>query len=178
MAPTGAESVPQPHGGEPNCTTLERHMSMVFCRGCGKQIHETAPTCPGCGAPQSIPQVNPFPVPKAVSDSWREVFALIEKAGGPSLRNASKLCSFGERCKVLLNVWALLFGPFYYVAKGMWKRAITYSLLMIAGGTAYEQIVGGGAYRYAFPIICAGLWMQLANISYYKLVVQDDRGWI
>jgi uncharacterized membrane protein YvbJ len=25
---------------------------MVFCRGCGKELHETAPTCPQCGAPQ------------------------------------------------------------------------------------------------------------------------------
>lgn len=25
---------------------------MVFCRGCGKEIHETAPFCPHCGAPQ------------------------------------------------------------------------------------------------------------------------------
>lgn len=28
-------------------------MSMVFCRGCGKEIHETAVSCPHCGAPQS-----------------------------------------------------------------------------------------------------------------------------
>ncbi len=27
-------------------------MSMIFCRGCGKQIHETAESCPQCGAPQ------------------------------------------------------------------------------------------------------------------------------
>ncbi len=27
-------------------------MGMVFCRGCGKEIHETAPSCPHCGAPQ------------------------------------------------------------------------------------------------------------------------------
>lgn len=27
-------------------------MAMVFCNGCGKEIHETAPTCPHCGAPQ------------------------------------------------------------------------------------------------------------------------------
>lgn len=26
---------------------------MVFCRGCGKEIHETAPNCPHCGAPQT-----------------------------------------------------------------------------------------------------------------------------
>lgn len=25
---------------------------MMYCTACGKQIHESAPTCPGCGAPQ------------------------------------------------------------------------------------------------------------------------------
>jgi hypothetical protein len=29
-------------------------MALVFCRGCGKQIHESALTCPGCGAPQKV----------------------------------------------------------------------------------------------------------------------------
>ncbi|MFZ4833409.1 NINE protein [Rouxiella sp. Mn2063] len=29
--------------------------SMVFCRGCGKEIHETAISCPSCGAPQRVP---------------------------------------------------------------------------------------------------------------------------
>jgi TM2 domain-containing membrane protein YozV len=27
-------------------------MSMIFCRGCGKEIHETALSCPHCGAQQ------------------------------------------------------------------------------------------------------------------------------
>lgn len=27
-------------------------MAMIFCRGCGKEIHEAAETCPHCGAPQ------------------------------------------------------------------------------------------------------------------------------
>ncbi|HEY6308593.1 MAG TPA: TM2 domain-containing protein [Candidatus Angelobacter sp.] len=27
-------------------------MAMVFCTGCGKQIHDSAPTCPSCGAVQ------------------------------------------------------------------------------------------------------------------------------
>lgn len=32
-------------------------MGMVFCRCCGKEIHETAPVCPLCGAPQvGVPQ--------------------------------------------------------------------------------------------------------------------------
>ena len=25
---------------------------MIFCRGCGKEIHETATACPHCGATQ------------------------------------------------------------------------------------------------------------------------------
>ncbi|AZL71719.1 MULTISPECIES: DUF805 domain-containing protein [Pseudomonas] len=29
-------------------------MSMVFCRGCAKQIHQSALSCPGCGAPQAV----------------------------------------------------------------------------------------------------------------------------
>jgi TM2 domain-containing membrane protein YozV len=28
---------------------------MVFCRGCGKEIHESATACPNCGAVQHVP---------------------------------------------------------------------------------------------------------------------------
>ncbi|MGF6090395.1 DUF805 domain-containing protein [Pseudomonas sp. 18173] len=31
-------------------------MSMVFCRGCAKEIHNTAVACPQCGAPQGVQQ--------------------------------------------------------------------------------------------------------------------------
>ncbi len=31
---------------------------MVFCRGCGKEIHKSAATCPSCGASQSISTVS------------------------------------------------------------------------------------------------------------------------
>lgn len=33
-------------------------MSMVFCRGCAKEIHSTALACPGCGAPQGAVQAQ------------------------------------------------------------------------------------------------------------------------
>lgn len=29
-------------------------MNMVWCRGCGKKIHETAVSCPSCGAQQKV----------------------------------------------------------------------------------------------------------------------------
>jgi len=43
-------------------------MASVFCRGCGKEIHETAPVCPHCGAPQPI---------SAPVESGRNVFKLV-----------------------------------------------------------------------------------------------------
>ena len=33
-------------------------MSMVFCRGCAKELHETAQMCPQCGAPQLLMNSN------------------------------------------------------------------------------------------------------------------------
>lgn len=35
---------------KPNSSTSQLSNNMVFCRGCGKKIHETAPMCPHCGA--------------------------------------------------------------------------------------------------------------------------------
>lgn len=32
---------------------MTSNASMVFCRGCGKEIHQSAPTCPQCGFAQS-----------------------------------------------------------------------------------------------------------------------------
>lgn len=29
-------------------------MGMIYCRGCGKEIHESAQACPHCGAPQNV----------------------------------------------------------------------------------------------------------------------------
>ena len=33
-------------------------MNMVFCHGCGKEIHESAATCPQCGAAQNISKIQ------------------------------------------------------------------------------------------------------------------------
>ena len=117
-------------------------MSMAHCRGCGTQIHETAPICPRCGAPQAVVlKATVGAVPGSTSDSWREVLALIEKASGASGFNMSRI-STRERFKVMFNLWAFFFGPFYYAAKGMWKRAIAYSLLMVAGIILFELAFG------------------------------------
>ena len=50
---------------------------MVYCRGCGKEIHETAPTCPSCGAPQNLP--------KPAEDGNRSTVVLVIMTAGWAL---------------------------------------------------------------------------------------------
>lgn len=44
---------------------------MVFCRGCGKEIHETAEFCPQCGAPQIALSA------RKATHHWSSITALI-----------------------------------------------------------------------------------------------------
>ena len=45
-------------------------MSMVFCRGCAKEIHSTASACPQCGAPQMSHQAFTAPNASVVNGNW------------------------------------------------------------------------------------------------------------
>ena len=47
---------------------------MSFCRGCGTSLHETAPTCPHCGAPQHLPTAT---AAAASGTLWIPIPALI-----------------------------------------------------------------------------------------------------
>ncbi len=40
--------------------------TMMYCTACGKQIHESATTCPGCGAPQQASAAAPVMAAPAV----------------------------------------------------------------------------------------------------------------
>jgi hypothetical protein len=46
-------------------------MAMVFCRACGKEMHDSAPACPHCGAPQVLKSSQDGPIPDGVKGwSW------------------------------------------------------------------------------------------------------------
>lgn len=51
-------------------------MSMVFCQCCGKQIHESAPTCPHCGGLQAAHVQNARPVAPA-GPLWMPIASLV-----------------------------------------------------------------------------------------------------
>lgn len=110
--------------------------------------------------------------------SWQTKFKLIEKAGGTALKDLQAL-SFTERGMVVFNVFGFLFGPLYYLVKGMWKKAIVLTLigiLLIVVSCMLFQIIGfenTNATNMIIPIIIA----TRANIDYYKKIILGDNGW-
>lgn len=126
-------------------------------------------------APQPTSNIDELPV----SDSWKTRFRIIEKAGGVKLPQFKAL-SFGERMKINFGILAFLFGPFYYLAKGMWKKAITLFalcvvLVVILG--ALLEWAGLGRFANSLGYGVAAIFAVRANLDYYKKMVLKQNGW-
>jgi uncharacterized membrane protein YvbJ len=55
---------------------MRNTMSLVFCRGCGGKIHETAPACPHCGALQVLEKSH-----RATSNLFRDAIGWLVIVG-------------------------------------------------------------------------------------------------
>jgi hypothetical protein len=142
---------------------------------------------------------NPYAAPKAVvldvpgegasadqiralkvSESWKQKFVLIARAGGPNL-SAARSMTAGERMKIGFNVFAFLFGPFYYLAKGMWRKAIVLAAIVVGALMALEivlNVAGIGQVAKVLGYGGAAVFGARANLDYYKKVVLGDNGWL
>ena len=117
----------------------------------------------------------------SLSPGWKNRFALLEKAGGVKLPKFKEL-SFGERSRVSFNIWAFLFSAIYYLIKGMWRKAISYTLLT----TVASVVIGVVLVAVGMPEqsvdrmlwVAGAVWFATrANIDYYKKVMLSDNGW-
>lgn len=111
-----------------------------------------------------------------VSDKWKSRFRAIERAGGvdlPGLRDLAR----SDRLLVQFNWIAFLLGPFYYVAKGLWRQAIVYVVLAIACSLILEAM-GLGKFGRGVGYGFAAIYCLRANISYYKTRVLGEAPWV
>ena len=138
---------------------------------------------------------NPYAPPKAmvdagpgvddidslpVSDSWKRRFKAMRKAGGPSLPNFKNLSREERKALSPFNALAFLFGPFYYLAKGMWKKGLTLFVLCLVGLLILDTVmvlVGLGSYARATGFAAAAVYGTLANRDYYAKMVLGHDGW-
>ncbi len=157
---------------------------MAFCSKCGAELAAVSAYCGGCGTSVSNEEIQPRPSAASpdtsaqeVSDAWKEKFALIEKAGGVKLPKAGEL-EFWERLKVTFNIWGFLFAPFYYLAKGMWKKAIVLTALSIVIVVVLDAIFGGiGIVDLMTNFVAPAIFAARANIDFYKKSVLGDNNW-
>jgi hypothetical protein len=110
-----------------------------------------------------------------VSDSWKSLFLLVDKAGGPEVKNINNLNSDEQkkvRSKLSFNIPAFIFGPFYYFTKGMWKKGLTLTLI----GTGINLVV-----LMIVPVAStmAGnvVFSIFANKDYYRKMVRKESFW-
>ncbi len=113
-----------------------------------------------------------------VSETWKKRFRLIEAAGGEKITAAAaKQLTFGQRFSMTFNVLAFLFGPIYFLIKGMWRPAVLYFVSYAVLATLFimlgwENILNGLSIGFA------AAFMGRANILYYKKMVLGKEDWI
>ena len=115
-----------------------------------------------------------------VSDTWKKRFNWIRKAGGPSMPNLKTMPRAERKGFNQFNILAFLFGPFYYLAKGMWRKSISLFVVCAAVVIALEFLlvmIGFERFGKALGYGVSTVFAIRANIDYYKKMVLGKNGW-
>ncbi len=122
-----------------------------------------------------------------VNKNWQTKFDLLEKIGADEQfiykalsSSAYKELNFNNKQKISFNIWAFLFGAFYYFAKKMWiKGAVILGIVWTLSAflTLIENIAGfsfpGIFYWIPSAVICS----QMANYDYFRSVKYNEKLW-
>lgn len=160
-------------------------MSMVFCRGCGKEIHESAPTCPHCGFVQGVQKksgasttvlrdpVNYDTLPNV----WKERFEFFEKNGAPNtpeFKSEIKLLKWSKKILINVNWFVFFFSFIYYFIKGMWKPALSVIAMLIALVVILEIFSVSDRIQNIFFTALGVLNARCANYSVYRFAILKE----
>jgi hypothetical protein len=150
---------------------------MPNCQCCKAEIHAYDSSCPNCRALTYDPQSK---LPYGFPQKWRVRFDMIEKAGGAALSKLDQVTD-RELARIRFNFWAFFFGPLFYLAKGMWQKAV---VRWLPGGAAMFllNIIATPPEALAlFSLIISistGVWCaRRANVDYYSKIVLRDNDW-
>lgn len=149
---------------------------MSTCQQCGTGNSPKKTICTTCGTTIGRGTCE---LPENISQLWRIRFDLIEKAGGPELPQHKRL-RISERLRVMFNFWAFVFGPLYYIAKGMWRKAIAIFSPGLALFILITMLAPDGELDFIMSAVnsaTVATFTLRANISYYRKMILGDNGW-
>lgn len=124
-----------------------------------------------------------------VSDRWKTYFRGIHKYGGlqaPLLKAIPKgpqrLEAYKEATPPMASFFlALVFGFFYYLAKGMWKKGLVLTAIVIVFLillTTVLYMIGGETLADASRYLGGAIFGIMAPRDYYAFKVEGDKGWL
>ncbi|WP_300617981.1 DUF2628 domain-containing protein [Dokdonella sp.] len=123
-----------------------------------------------------------------VSERWKQYFKTVRRYGGlqaplaKSLPKEQRLAASKELMPPFAStVLAFVFGFFYYLAKGMWKKglvllAITIAALIVVGSLLY--MIGGETLADATRFLGGAIFAGMAPRDFYAFKVERDDGWM
>jgi len=130
-------------------------------------------------APVAVPRPQPAGIDRIsrldVSDAWKDIFRSFERAGGVDMKRAREL-DYSERRSLTSNWAAFFFGPFYFLAKGLWRQALVWLLIWIAVVVLCVSMHWEGMLRAAGLGLNVGFMMR-ANVGYYARMVLGEPIW-
>ena len=144
-------------------------MAMIFCRGCGKEIHESATVCPQCGAPQAKLSAN------VIVNDGGGFFSL-------GLQPLTRYTDFNGRAR-RKEYW--YFAVMYY--------AVIFMIGFVGGilGDSASQLIGGISILFALgmaiPSLAVGVrrmhdtnrrgwWLLLPIVNLVFLCIEGQQG--
>jgi hypothetical protein len=114
-------------------------------------------------------------------------FDVIEKAGGiklPHLKYGSGISfTFWERNQATFSIWAFLFGIFYYIYHGMWKKGLTLFAMSVLIVALVEVIIVNfvpSIYEFwdsVAYLIPALIFATRAPLDLYSKYILNENGW-
>lgn len=117
----------------------------------------------------------------SVSDDWKTKFRTLAEVGEPitySMRLRNEAAYKQLPFKIKFNIWAFLFGIFYYLSKGMWKRGLTIIGIGIVMSMVMTVLFGDEAGNLASFVVYSLLFATYASFDYYRTMVLGEDFWI
>lgn len=115
----------------------------------------------------------------SLSAKKQERFAFFDAHGGPlspEYKEARRAMPFGKRLFFNSNWFAFFFGPFYFFARGMWKKGI----VILAGLLTYFSIeisLGVPKQYHWIGTVTSFVVMWTANYADYQKLVKGKENW-
>ena len=112
---------------------------------------------------------------------WQRRFAFFDQYGVPNstpqARAAYRALGFGEKLRLNSNFLALLFGPLYFIAKGMWRKGVTFLIAGLAAMAVLTVLNVPDSFVRPVGFAFSALAMTTANYAYYLHVRRGSTSW-